>query len=148
LPQAIDDTLITNSPAAEDCLKRPQAFLPIESPVDVKKGESIQVNVMARPQDYIIAWVVELPGLGKRFSHTTFNGLLLDRETLTRAQPGRVAELNNRGRALGVVLSYCDGQRTVADVQALVLKDHPDLFPSKQATEGFVQQVLARNTGE
>ncbi len=42
---------------------------------------------MARPAGSRIGWVVELPGSGKRFSHTTFNGLLLDNDALNRSHP-------------------------------------------------------------
>ena len=142
-----DNIHMTNSPAATESLDRPQAFLPLESPVPVSAGEHIQATVMARHQDHVIGWIIELPESGQRFTHTTFNGLLLDKEALNRAQPGRVAELNDRGRARQIVLSYCDGQRTLAEVQAIVLKEHPDLFPSAQATNSFVEQVLAWDTG-
>ena len=88
----------------------------------------------------------ELPESGKRFTHTTFNGLLLDRDSLTRAQPDRVARLNGRGLARQIVLSYCNGERTVAEVQALVQRDHPQLFPSAQALSSFVTTVLSWET--
>ena len=114
----------------------------------VEAGETIRTTVMARPQDHVIGWVVELPQSGQRYSHTTFNGLLLDREALMRAHPNRVAKLNNRGKARQIVLSYCDGKRSVADVQALVQRDHPSLFPSRPATESFVTQVLSLDTSE
>ena len=143
-----DDIHMTNSPVAEDSLDRPQAFLPLESPVTVSAGERIRVTVMARHVDSLIGWVVELQETGQRFSHTTFNGLLLDRDALMRAQPDRVARLNNRGLARQVVLSFCDGKRTVAEVQALVQREHPELFPSAQATSSFVTQVLSWDTSE
>jgi hypothetical protein len=139
---------MTNSPVSEDRLDRPQAFFPLDAPVAVKAGDRLNVTVMARPQDNVIGWVIELPESGKRFTHTTFNGLLLDQEALRRAQPNRVAKLNDRGRARQIVLSYCDGQRTVAEVQALVQREHPKLFPSAQATSAFVEQVLSLDTGE
>jgi hypothetical protein len=139
---------MTNSPTDDLSLQRPQAFLPIETPMNVGKGDTINVTIMARPLDYIIAWVVELPATGQSFSHTTFSGLLLDGETLSKVQPDRATHLNQRGRALQIVLSLCDGGRTVADVQEQVLRDYPDLFPSDQATKEFVQRTLARITGE
>jgi protein arginine N-methyltransferase 1 len=142
------DAHMTNSPVSEDRLDRPQAFFPLDAPVAVKAGDRLNVTVMARPKDNVIGWVVELPESGKRFTHTTFNGLLLDQEALRRAQPNRVAKLNDRGRARQIVLSYCDGQRTVAEVQALVQREHPKLFPSAQATSAFVEQVLSLDTGE
>jgi len=143
-----DDVRMTNSPVAENHLDRPQAFFPLDAPVSVTAGERVQVTIMARHQDHVIAWIIELPDAGKRFTHTTFNGLLLDQAALSRAQPNRVAKLNDRGQARQVVLSYCDGQRTVAEIQEIVRREHPELFPSKQAMSSFIEQVLSRDTGE
>jgi hypothetical protein len=89
-----------------------------------------------------------LPDAGKRYVHSTFDSLFLDSESLIRAHPDRIARLNDRGRAHQVVLSYCDGQKTVAEVQALVQRDHPQLFPSSQATSSFITQVLSGDTSE
>jgi protein arginine N-methyltransferase 1 len=144
----VDDVRMTNSPAVTERIERPPVFLPLESPVSVSAGEQIRVTVMARHQDHIIGWIVELPAQGKRYAHNTFNGLLLDREALTRACPDRPASLNDRGRAQQIVLSYCDGLRTVAEVQALVQREHPDLFPSARGFASFVTRVLSWNTGE
>jgi len=144
--QLADGIQMTNSPVAADSLDRPQAFLPLDSPQAVSAGEHIKVTVMARHIDSVIGWLIELPDSGKRFTHTTFNGLLLNSETLDRAHPGRVANLNDRGRARQIVLSYCDGKRSVAEVQELIHRDHPDLFPSTEATSSFVNQVLAWDT--
>ncbi len=143
-----DDVHMTNSPVAADNLNRPQSFFPLDVPVTVEAGDRINVTVMARPRDNVTGWIIELPKSGQRFAQTTFNGLLLDKEALNRAQPDRVAKLNDRGRARQIVLSYCDGQCTLAEVQALVLKEHPDLFPSAQATNAFVELVLSMDTGE
>jgi len=141
-----DGIRMTNSPAASDSIDRPQAFLPLEAPVAVRKGETLRATVMARPADHILAWTVVLKD--KRLSLTTFNGLLLDDEALNRARPDRVARLNDRGRAYQVVLSYCDGNRTTGEIEALVRDRHPDLFPSTHATEQLIRQVLAWSTGE
>ena len=103
---------------------------------------------MIRHEDGVIGWIVELPHSGERFSHTTFNGLLLDDTTLNRGRPDRVASLNERGRARQIVLSYCDGKRTIEQVEELVLRDHPDLFPSARATSSFVRTVLQWDTSE
>jgi SAM-dependent methyltransferase len=143
-----DGLFITNSPTATERLNRPLAFLPLETPVDVSAGERIKVTVMARPTDQVIGWCVDLPDRGQRFGHTTFNGLLLDNESLTRVRPERVAKLNDRGRMRQVVLSYCDGVRTIGEVEALVRNAHPDLFPSAQAMSAFIMQVLAKDTSD
>lgn len=146
--QLTDDIHMTNSPVAADHLDRPQAFFPLDTPLIVKVGDRIHVTIMVRPKDNVIGWIIELPESGQRFTHTTFNGLLLDKEALNRAQPDRVAKLNYQGQARQIVLSYCDGQRTAADVQALVQSEHPNLFPSQQATSAFVELVLSTDTGK
>jgi protein arginine N-methyltransferase 1 len=143
-----DDIRISNSPLAADSLQRSQAFLPLGEPVSVRQGEKIRATVMVRPVDNILAWTLVLPEQDRRFSLTTFNGLLLDDTALERSRADRVARLNERGRARQVVLSYCDGARTVAEVEALVRSEHPSLVPSARATETFVRSVLARDTGE
>ncbi len=146
--QLHDDTYITNSPGAKDSLNRPQAFLPLLEPVAITRGESIVVDVLVRHLDHIIGWIVELPEQNKKFAHTTFNGKLLDREMLTRAQPDRIVTLNNRGQARQVVLSYCDGIRTVDEIQTLMQRDHVNLFPTEQALSTFVTQVISWDTDE
>jgi hypothetical protein len=67
---------------------------------------------------------------------------------LNRGRPDRLASLNDRGRARKIVLSYCDGKQTIEQVEALVIRDHPDLFPSAKATSAFVRSVLQWDTGE
>lgn len=140
------DVWMTNSPRAADPLQRAQVFLPLEVPVPVRAGEPIRVTVMARPAESVLGWVVELPASGRRLAHSTWNGLLLDQQDLVRANPERVATLNRRGRARQVVLGYCDGVRTVAAVEQLVLREHPGLFPSPSALSAFVARVLSRDT--
>jgi hypothetical protein len=142
------DIRMSNSPLAADSLQRPQAFLPLDEPVSVRQGETVRTTLMVRPIDQVFAWTVVLPEQDRRFSLTTFNGLLLDDTALERSRADRIARLNERGRARQIVLSYCDGARTVAEVEALVRREHPGLFPSARATETFVRRVLASDTGQ
>ena len=144
----IDGVYMTNSPVADERLDRPQAFLPLEEPIAVSAGEIIRATIMVRHLDSVIGWVIELPEKGQKYSHNTFNGLLLDREDIARMQPDRTAALNDRGRARQLVLSYCDGQRTIAEVEALVQREHPNLFPSEMAATSFIRRVVTQDTGE
>jgi len=146
--QILDDVHMSNSPTSTGSLERPQAFLPIETPTSVKTGDKVKVTVMIRHEDCVIGWIVELPHSGERFSYTTFNGLLLDGTSLNRGRPDRIAKLNERGRARQVVLSYCDGERTVEQIEVLVSKEHPNLFPSSSATSSFIRSVLQWDTSE
>lgn len=140
------DVWMTNSPLAAEPLQRAQVFLPLEAPAPVRAGERILVTIMARPGESVLGWAVELPASGQRFKNSTWNGLLLDQQDLVRANPARIAALNLRGRARLIVLGYCDGSRSVGDVERLVMKEHPDLFPSLTELSAFVTSVLGGDT--
>ena len=137
---------MTNSPLSDVAIGRPQAFLPIEEALPVKCGEVLDVTVMARPADHMIAWVVVHAASGRRFSHSTWQGDLLDREQIIRNQPEHVPQVSRTAHARSLVLGYCDGQRSVAQVQEAVLRDHPALFPSTEEITRFVTTVLSRDT--
>ena len=73
-----DDIRMTNAPGSENGLNRPQAFLPLEQPIEVRAGQRIAASIMARPHDHVIAWTIELPDNGQQFRHSTFFGLELE----------------------------------------------------------------------
>lgn len=137
---------MTNSPLAETPIRRPQVFLPIDEPVAVKAGDPASVTVMARPREHLIAWSVEFPATGRRFSHSTWQGMLLAPEDLMRADPARTPTPSHEGIARGIVLGYCDGKRSARDIQQSVLREHPGLFPSAEEISRFVAHVLAKDT--
>jgi protein arginine N-methyltransferase 1 len=137
---------MTNSPLSREAIDRPQAFLPIDEAVPVRDGDIVTATIMARPAERQIAWVVEFPASGRRFSHSTWQGMLLAPEDLIRAQPERVPRLSREGKARLIVLRYCDGQRSARDIEHAVLRDHPGLFPSPEEISRFVMQVLGKDT--
>ena len=136
---------MTNSPLSDRAIDRPQAFLPVEEPVPVRAGDTVRATVMARPDDHLIAWVVELPS-GRRFSHSTWPGMPSLPSDLVRSRPDHVPTLTRNARAAAVVLGYSDGRRSVHEIEQAVLRDHPALLPSAAEIARFVAQVLGRDT--
>ncbi len=141
-----DGVWMTNSPLSDRRINRPQAFLPIAEAVPVKAGDWLRAKIMTRPADHLIAWIVDFPASGRRFNHSTWQGMLLAPEDLPRSQPDRVLRLSREGRARITVLGYCDGRRTAREIEQAVLRDHPDLFPSPDEIARFVAQTLGRDT--
>jgi protein arginine N-methyltransferase 1 len=141
-----EDVWMTNSPLSEEAVAREQAFLPIGEATPVEAGERIKAAVMARPSDNMIAWSVELPRSGRRFSHSTWQGDALSAGDLRLANPGRKPRLSRAGRTRAAVLSYCDGRRTAKEIEELVLSEHSDLFPTRTEISRFVGEALARDT--
>lgn len=136
---------MTNSPL-EERINRPQVFLPTGEAVPVSAGEDVVATVMARPASNLLGWTVEFPASGKRFAHSTWQGMLFAPEDLVRANPQHVPVPSEEGIARGIVLGYCDGVRTVGEIEAAVLRDHPRLFPSEDETCRFIVDVLATQT--
>ena len=141
-----EDVWMTNSPLSDSGIDRFQAFLPIDEALPVKAGDRLDITVMARPADHVIAWTVGHPASGRRFSHSTWQGDRLDRERFARSLPEHVPQVSRTAEARSLVLRYCDGQCSVAQVQEAVLRDHPTLFPSTEEITRFVTTVLSRDT--
>ena len=141
-----ENVWMTNSPLSAQAIKRSQAFLPIDGPLAVRAGDIVSATVMARPADHLIAWEVRHPASGSKFSHSTWLGDLLMQEQLDKTRPDHVPQLSPVARAKALVMGYCDGRRSVAQIQEAVLREHPDLFPSAGEITRFVDAVLCGNT--
>lgn len=137
---------MTNSPLSDRPIRREQAFLPIGEAVHLKSGDTVKAMVMTRPADNLLAWEVEIPSSGQKFSHSTWKGELLSASEIARRDPAHVPQLNRIGRARQVVTGYCDGRRTFREIEEAVLREHPDLFPSAQEISRFVAQILGRDS--
>ena len=137
---------MTNSPVADRSIDRPQAFLPAGEAVRVKAGDHVKATIMARLFDHIIAWTAEFEATGQRWTHSTLQGMLLSPEDLAAANPSRVPQLSREGRARMTVLGYCDGRRSVSEIERAVLREHPGLFPSTGEVSRFVARVLGLDT--
>jgi type I protein arginine methyltransferase len=137
---------MTNSPLVDERIDRPQIFLPIDAAVRVSAGDVLHATITARPVDRLLGWTVVVPSTGQRFSHSTWQGIVLGSEDLARSNPDRVPHLTVDAVARNVVLAYCDGRRSAREIEHAVLRDHPLLFPSSAEISLFVAEVLGRDT--
>jgi protein arginine N-methyltransferase 1 len=137
---------MTNSPLEEGRIGRPQAFFPIEEPIAVAAGDPLRVTMVARPHEHLFAWTVAHPASGARRRQFSAESLLLDPAARARARAESVPVPTRRARARAIVLSYCDGVRTLAEVEAAVLREHPDLLPEPGRIPSFVAAVLGEDT--
>ena len=137
---------MTNSPLEPGRIDRPQAFLPIAEPVAVEAGDTVTAEIVARPGEELIAWTVRHEPSGRRFRHSTFEGMIVTEADLRRQLPQHRPRLTPKARARATVLGYCDGARSRAEIEAAVMGDHPELFPTREATVRFIAEVLERDT--
>ena len=137
---------MTNSPLAENAIRRSQVFLPVGEAIEVRAGDVARARVMARHADQLIAWEVEIPGRATKQVHSTWQAELLTSEEFIRRTPEHVPHPRGESTARVLVLGYCDGRRTVREIEQIVLRNHPDLFPSADAISQFVARVLGQDT--
>jgi protein arginine N-methyltransferase 1 len=119
--------------------------MPLDEPAVCHAGDRVAVTILAKPRDDLIAWTIELAS-GRRFRQTTWQGMPLAPEDVRRSSRWGVPRLNRRGRARAAVLSYCDGRRTVREIEDHVLSEHPNLFASPDEASRFVAHVLKKDT--
>jgi hypothetical protein len=108
------------------------------------------------PRELVVTWKVEVwgdddkrwdqpQGLRRtRFSHSTLQGMLISQENLQRTQPHFIPKLSPWGEAQRSVLTLCDGQRALSEIEQEVYRRHDRLFSSLGAAEAFVAKVIAR----
>ncbi len=148
---------MTNSPLAAKRIERSNVLLPITlaAPGEVPRslhvlpGDMVQLHITVMPKDVMLSWKGEVRRGGEvlaRFSHSTLFGMLLCTEDLLRTSPEFVPRLDPWGKARMTLLSLCDGQRKLREIEQEVLRRHPDLFPSQSAAATFVASVVTRYT--
>jgi len=140
---------MTNSPLSPNRIKRRQIYFPIDRPADVGEGDAVDIRMTIRPSDLLVGWTVEVydakSGAKKAASrHSTWKGMLADREDLERTRPDFVPTLSPRGQARRTVVELCDSTRTVAQIEDETWERHPGLFKSRSEVAEFVAEVVTR----
>lgn len=64
----------------------------------------------------------------------------------SRERADRVAHLNPAGQARKLLLDRVDGMRTLREIEAELLRDRPDLFPSPGEISNFILHELGKST--
>lgn len=140
------DVWMTNSPVNAAAIARPQAYLPLSEPMEVNVGDVVQATIMARPADNVVVWQVQRPGDGALLSNSTLNsGFDSAVHRLMSLRPDHVPQLSAPGRARQIVLGYCDGKRTRAEIHEAVARDHPRLMPTPAELSRFINEALAQD---
>ncbi len=141
---------MSNSPLSEQRIDRRNVFFPLDRPVPVQTGDSVSVTMHILPTQIAVTWTVEINKNGAsvtnpvRFTHSTLKGMLISREDLKRTHPSFVPTLTPWGEARLTVLSLCNEQNPLAQIEQELLRRHPDLFPSLSNAATFVAEVVTR----
>jgi protein arginine N-methyltransferase 1 len=139
---------MSNSPFASDRITRRNVVFPIERPTAVTAGDRVRTRMRILPDDSVVSWTVEVfrreaDTAAFRFAHSTLRGMLLAREQIRRTRPDYVPELTPRGLARLSVLTLCDGQRPLAEIEREVYARHATIFRDPAEAAVFVAEVVA-----
>ena len=137
---------MTNSPFNERRINRRAAFLPIEKPLMLRKGDRVKITMGIIAAQTMLSWAVTVSNSKgdekARFVHSTLKGMLLVPEDLAKTRPDFVPQLSLWGEARRSVVKLIDGKRTVAEIEKELLRLHPDLFPSLAKASEYTTEVL------
>jgi 2-polyprenyl-3-methyl-5-hydroxy-6-metoxy-1,4-benzoquinol methylase len=137
---------MTNSPFSKGRITRRAAFLPIERPVDLRKGDRVKIKMGVVAAQTMLSWTVTVcnsRGEQKaRFVHSTLKGMLLAPEDLAKTRPDYVPSLSKWGEARRSTVNLIDGKRTVAEIERELFRIHGDLFPSLAKASEYATEVL------
>jgi protein arginine N-methyltransferase 1 len=148
--QLSPSAIMSNSPDSSDRINRSNVFFPVEQPVIVQPGDRIGLAMDIGINDLMVRWeatVRDASGDVKASSrHSTFEGMLVCKEDLALTRPDFVPTLTRRGQARLSVLSLCDGNHRLDDVEQEVYRRHSDLFGTLGEASQFVAEVVTRYT--
>ena len=154
--QLSDSVIMSNSPLTAHPINRMNVFFPIDRPVTLEKGDRVQITMHIVPTELIVTWKVDVWGntdnrqgqerctRKAQFRHSTFQGMLICKEDLQKTQPEFIPKLSPWGKARLTVLSLCDGQRALREIEQEVYARHPKLFRSLGGAAAFAAEVITR----
>lgn len=135
---------MTNSPLSPDAIDRPQAVFPLDAPLSASAGDELRLRALIRPSERLFHWRLLHVASGVVREHSTLHGRPLDLDRLRAEAPDRIPMPGEEHRRRALVMSYCDGIRTAAEIRELVEREHPALLPNRADIGRFVENTLRR----
>ena len=147
---------ISNSPLDANAIDRHAAFFPVERAVAVGEGDVIGLEMHVMPLEQLITWKTSVrrrptgedrtPVEVASFVNSTFNGMIVSREHLSKTHPSFRPRLTRRGQARAFALALCNGTRPLTEIEESLFEEYRDLFPRRDDAGVFVSEVVARHT--
>jgi protein arginine N-methyltransferase 1 len=148
--QLSETTTLSNSPTASERINRPNVFFPISQPIPITQRDQVRVGMRILPAHPIIAWNVSVnddsePAASKAsYSHSTFEGTLICKEDLEKGLPTYIPKLDKWGKARLSLLSLCNGDCSLQEIEREVYRRHPDIFGGLSEAEAFVAEGVTK----
>lgn len=136
----LGDTWLSTSPTSSQT-HWSGAFLPIDPPLAVRKGEPLSLAMDRLPEG---DWSWRLTGSGGARRHSTLLGAPLTPELLKKGAREYVPPRTDDVKVTAFVLSCIDGTLDAASMAARVQAMFPERFASIESAMTFTQRLLSR----
>jgi hypothetical protein len=134
----LGDSWLSTSPRSDQLHWSP-AFLPLDPPLAMEKGERVDFAIDRAPYgDW--TWRVRANSGSRR--HSTFFSSPMKAATLKKAALDYRPTLNADGRAVAFVLSQCDGSTAAKAIAQAVVEHFPERYHSSDEALRFVQGII------
>ena len=131
----------SNAPTAPAALYG-QAFFPFRPAFDLRRGESLHVELRAvlAGDDYAWSWTAT-DDRGRSVRHSTLRAIPLDGEALALRSETFVPRRSAEGEIIRAVLDAADGRATMGDLARLLSERFTDRFPTSQSALDYVTRL-------
>lgn len=126
-------------------------FLPLSSPIPLKQGDLVQVEISAKlaKDDYSWRWLTNVERNGKvvaSYDQNTLLGQPLSLEQLKKRSDHYVPKLNEDGKIANLILNMMSSGYRLGDISSAIFEKFPDKFNSWESALSFVGEFVQKYT--
>lgn len=140
--------VVSTSPCSPHRIRRDNALLAADEPIDVAPGDRIAASIVVRTRDEIVGWTMRVEskdGATKAsFARTTLDHELLTTHAIAKAAPAFVPRRTALADAELHALSLMDGTRTIAEIERAVAAAHPSVAATPERAAKLVARIAHR----
>ena len=115
------------------------AFLPLDPPVKVKKGDNLNLQISRMPYG---EWNWSIGINDNIQKHSTFYSLPLTSKSITKASLDFKPKISEKGNAAMYVLSNLDASNSIKDIAQGVTRNYPDSYNDLDHAIEFVRNII------
>jgi predicted RNA methylase len=139
---ALGDKWLSTSPESKST-HWSQAFLPLNKPVELDKGEHIKLT-LKRPQNGDWSWATKAH---TNQQQSTFLAKTITPELLKKQLPTYSPDRTAQADQLYYALSLFDGKNTVTEIGIKLKAKYPEMFEQEGSAQNFVQILAVKYSG-
>ncbi len=134
----VGEKWLSTSPMGEQ-MHWSQVFLPLDDPIDVKKGDKVSFE-LSHPEFGEWSWIVEAGG--KRQTHSTFLSEPISPFMMIKKSVNYKPVLSEKGKVAKEVFELLSGNLSISEIIYKVQNEYPTIFPTFALADQFVKSLV------